>query len=108
MRQLPNGLRQIVLLGVGLGLSVLLLLVALHFLKNGEVVVGASLVAMVSGSFGNLLDRIRLGYVVDFISVKGQFMGSTWVLPSFNVADIVILTSLFCLITILPMKKNTQ
>jgi signal peptidase II len=40
-----------------------------------------------SGALGNLIDRFRLGYVVDFIRfhVKDAF-----VYPTFNVADITI------------------
>ena len=38
--------------------------------------------AIAGGAIGNLLDRIRLGYVVDFISV------GDW--PNFNVADSAI------------------
>ncbi|MBN2471353.1 MAG: signal peptidase II [Anaerolineae bacterium] len=37
---------------------------------------------LLGGALGNLLDRIRLGYVVDFLHVHG--------LPIFNVADIGI------------------
>ena len=45
---------------------------------------GLSLV--LGGAVGNLVDRIRLGYVVDFIQV---WFGS-WPFPSFNVADSAI------------------
>lgn len=38
-----------------------------------------SLVLIMSGAIGNLIDRIRLGYVIDFIDVR------IW--PVFNVAD---------------------
>jgi signal peptidase II len=43
-----------------------------------------SLGFIISGSIGNLVDRIHLGYVVDFIDVRlwGEFH---W--PAFNVAD---------------------
>ena len=46
--------------------------------------VGLSLV--LGGAVGNLVDRIRLGYVTDFIQV---WFGS-WPFPSFNVADSAI------------------
>jgi len=49
-----------------------------------------SLCFILGGTFGNLLDRVRLGYVVDFIDFK------VW--PVFNVADsfITIGAALLC------------
>jgi lipoprotein signal peptidase len=41
-----------------------------------------SLGLLLGGAFGNLIDRIRLGYVVDFVAV------GVW--PKFNVADSAI------------------
>ena len=47
---------------------------------------------IVSGALGNLADRLRFGYVVDFIrfywSEPIWLLGSQW--PTFNVADITI------------------
>lgn len=40
-----------------------------------------------SGALGNLVDRLRLGYVVDFIRFHLQ---ERWAYPTFNVADITI------------------
>ena len=42
----------------------------------------AALALIVAGALGNVIDRLRLGYVVDFISL--------WKFPVFNVADIAI------------------
>src|SRR5699024_1884588 len=52
-----------------------------------------ALAMLVGGSLGNLIDRIRLGYVIDFISVK---FGNSYNFPVFNIADsfIVIATIL--------------
>ncbi|MBR5712544.1 MAG: signal peptidase II [Lachnospiraceae bacterium] len=49
------------------------------------------LLCIVSGAFGNLFDRIRLGYVVDFISFDVIHF------PVFNVADIGITCSVILL-----------
>lgn len=38
---------------------------------------------IISGAIGNLIDRIRFGYVVDFVQVYYQ----QWSWPAFNVAD---------------------
>jgi signal peptidase II len=48
----------------------------------GSPVVGAVVGLVLGGAAGNLIDRIRLGYVVDFIAV------GPW--PNFNVADAAI------------------
>jgi signal peptidase II len=45
-------------------------------------------ICIAGGAFGNLIDRIRLGEVVDFIDV---FVGR-WHWPAFNVADAALST----------------
>ena len=49
-------------------------------------VLAAGLTLVLGGAIGNLVDRVRLGYVTDFIQV---WFGS-WAFPSFNVADSAI------------------
>jgi signal peptidase II len=44
------------------------------------------LTLILGGAAGNILDRLRLGYVVDFIDAF--YRGSHW--PAFNVADSAI------------------
>ena len=44
------------------------------------------LALVIGGALGNLIDRVRLGQVIDFIQV---YLGS-WPFPSFNVADSAI------------------
>jgi signal peptidase II len=46
----------------------------------------AGLALVIGGAFGNLLDRILRGYVIDFIHVQG------W--PVFNVADIAVVAGM--------------
>ena len=47
-----------------------------------------------SGIIGNLIDRVRLGYVVDFF----DFHWKTYHFPCFNIADCAICISVFLLI----------
>lgn len=49
-------------------------------------VFSAGLALILAGAIGNLIDRVRLGYVVDFVDVHA--MGWHW--PAFNVADSAI------------------
>lgn len=46
-----------------------------------------ALALILGGALGNVIDRIRLGYVVDFIDVYYQ----QWHWPAFNIADSAIL-----------------
>lgn len=60
-------------------------------LSNGQWTISIGLGLQLGGALGNLLDRIHLGYVVDFVDFK------IW--PIFNVADasIVVGVALFAL-----------
>lgn len=51
--------------------------------NDGLTVLAAGLALVLGGAIGNLIDRILLGHVTDFIQV---WFGS-WAFPSFNVAD---------------------
>ena len=82
----------------------------LKFLKeNNESIdytVLVSLILILSGGIGNLIDRILKGYVVDFI--KFDFIN----FPIFNVADISITLGIFILVIIIVKQmiqnKNEQ
>jgi len=54
--------------------------------KEGPMILAAGLALVLGGAVGNLIDRIRLGYVTDFVQV---WFGN-WAFPSFNVADSAI------------------
>jgi signal peptidase II len=49
---------------------------------------------LIGGAIGNLIDRARLGYVIDFVDVYYQ----TWHWPAFNVADSGITVGIVMLI----------
>jgi len=50
------------------------------------VILSAGLALVMAGAIGNVIDRVLLGSVVDFIQV---WIGG-WPFPSFNVADSAI------------------
>lgn len=68
------------------GVVSLVLIVWLIRLPRAEWLTGVSLSLIIGGAIGNLIDRIRLGYVVDFIDVFYR----DWHYPAFNVADSAI------------------
>ena len=61
-------------------------------LKAGERLLAAALALVVGGAIGNLIDRVLLGHVIDFVQVYLPFiplpMFNPW--PAFNVADSAI------------------
>ncbi|MEX6501641.1 signal peptidase II [Pseudomonas zhanjiangensis] len=63
------------------------LVVWLKRLKPGETWLAAALALVLGGALGNLVDRVLLGHVVDFILVHWQHR---WYFPAFNVADTAI------------------
>jgi len=50
---------------------------------RGETMTHLGLIFILGGAFGNILDRARLGYVIDFMDVF--YRDTHW--PAFNVAD---------------------
>lgn len=60
----------------------------------------AGMAFLLAGAAGNIIDRLRWGYIVDFVSVKGAFV--------FNFADILILTGAILLLEkILKINPHT-
>lgn len=70
------------------------------FLRGqGGRFLAVSVPLILSGAIGNLVDRIRFGYVVDFIRFYGEMPDSLqgafntapyWEYPTFNIADVAI------------------
>lgn len=56
------------------------------------------------GLFGNLLDRIRFGYVIDYFKVN---IGS-YEFPIFNIADISLVLGVILIIIVYPRKEHHE
>lgn len=70
--------------------------------RDKWMVVGLGLIA--GGAVGNLIDRIRLGVVVDFLDFYvGQYH---W--PAFNVADISLSVGAGCILLSMFLNKNKE
>ena len=67
--------------------AVLTLAVAIYIIKTRpKGLMGAALAVLLGGAAGNLIDRLSLGYVIDFIELS--FIR----FPIFNLADIAIVS----------------
>jgi len=69
------------------------ILVAFHKLRNDQKLAQVSMAMIFSGAIGNLIDRLRLGEVIDFLDV--HWYRHHW--PAFNVADSLICVGVFLL-----------
>jgi signal peptidase II len=68
-------------------LASVVVLMWLFVTGNGGPLFAWSVPFVVSGALGNLVDRARLGYVIDFIRFH---VHSSFEWPTFNVADVTI------------------
>ncbi|MBN1255918.1 MAG: signal peptidase II [Deltaproteobacteria bacterium] len=64
-------------------IAIAFILAYFRWIKEGEVWAPLCLSLVLAGAVGNLIDRFRLGGVVDFLDF--QYRGWHW--PAFNVAD---------------------
>lgn len=62
----------------------------------------ANMIILMSGALGNLIDRIKLGYVVDFFEAK--FID----FPIFNVADIYVVVSMIMIFILIIFKYSNE
>ncbi|MFW7341191.1 signal peptidase II [Pollutimonas sp. H1-120] len=60
----------------------------IHLLRRhpGQSLFCASLMCILGGAIGNVIDRIQHGHVIDFL----LFYWNNWYFPAFNVADVSI------------------
>jgi signal peptidase II len=89
----PSLVRLGILPALALGASILLFTRGTARRGSPTARVGAALV--IGGAIGNALDRVRLGYVVDFIHAHA---GAAFDYPVFNVADIAVLAGALMLV----------
>lgn len=87
---IPTWLRRPMLIAVSIGASIFFLIwYARMRPRDGLLLFSFSFV--LAGALGNLADRIRLGYVIDFLDAHLEFMGYPYLhWPTFNIADSLI------------------
>ena len=91
--------------------SIAIIAITLYVLTAPDLKIqhGVPLCMIAGGAGGNLVDRIRIGEVVDFISVDfPNFLMTRW--PTFNVADsaVSVGVSILLLVTILESKAQRE
>lgn len=90
-------------IGVSL-IAAVVILVASRKLRDDQSLAQLSLAMIFSGAIGNLIDRVRLGEVIDFIDV--HWYRHHW--PAFNVADSLICVGVFLLAVDMLLEEKRQ
>ncbi|MBR3250249.1 MAG: signal peptidase II [Erysipelotrichaceae bacterium] len=86
-------------------IAILILTYLLIKAKKNDTVSIISYILIISGALGNLIDRIRLGYVVDFL----DFIIFGYDYPVFNIADsFITIGCLTLIITVILESKNAK
>lgn len=79
------------------------ILIYMYFMtKNLTPLSRLSISMIAGGAIGNFIDRLRLGYVVDFIDVR---FGSFYNFPIFNIADSFVVCGTFLMIILILFNK---
>lgn len=83
-------------------ISIIFIVMMLLFvkLKKEDIKNYTPFVLILSGSIGNLIDRIFRGHVIDFINVKAINY------PVFNIADILVFIGVFTFVYFIIYKKS--
>ncbi len=83
-------------------ISVFIIMLVFFFLKEFEdkLSINTALAFLLGGTFGNLIDRLTKGYVIDFLDFR------IW--PVFNIADSFVFVGALFLIYYLFYEKNEK
>jgi signal peptidase II len=85
--------RIVVLAGLSFSVSVALIIWLVRLART-EILLCFSLSLIIGGAIGNLIDRVRFNYVVDFV----DFHVGAWHFATFNVADSAISVGAFFMV----------
>jgi signal peptidase II len=97
------------IVGIAIVLAVIYSAAKVGHDSNGGRMGMLALGLVTGGAIGNLIDRIRLGYVVDFIDVYGpriNINNTVYGWPVFNVADSAITIGVLLLLLTLVVKRE--
>ena len=89
-RSIPAKLRRPFLLAVS---SLAMVFIAVWFfrIRRPDGLLMTAFAFILAGALGNLIDRARFGYVVDFINMYAGFINPRWPpWPTYNIADMCI------------------
>jgi len=89
-----SGWQRWLFIGLAAGVSIAIIVWLCRLPRGTHGLLAAGLALVLGGALGNVIDRIRLGHVIDFI----HFHWDRAYFPAFNVADSAITVGAACLL----------
>jgi signal peptidase II len=89
-----SGWQRWLFIGLAVGVSIAIIVWLYRLPRGTHGLLAAGLALVLGGALGNVIDRIRLGHVIDFI----HFHWDRAYFPAFNVADSAITVGAACLL----------
>ena len=89
-----SGWQRWLFIGLAIAVSGGIIVWLLRLQRNANALLACGLALVLGGALGNVIDRIRLGHVIDFI----HFHWDRAYFPAFNVADSAITVGAACLL----------
>jgi len=89
-----SGWQRWVFIGLAIAVSIGITIWLIRLPRGVHALLAGGLALVLGGALGNVIDRIRLGYVIDFI----HFHWDRAYFPAFNVADSAITVGAACLL----------
>lgn len=118
--KLPPGWRECAL-GISIAIAIAVIIAFLKSPAYQSIIAKISLYSILGGALGNVIDRFRVGAVVDFldvylergyvpssmVSLVERILGSAhW--PAFNIADTAISLGVIALVFLPPLPETTE
>jgi signal peptidase II len=100
-----SGWQRWLFIGLAVSVSVAIIVWLCRLPRGSHSLLAGGLALVLGGALGNLIDRIRLGHVIDFI----HFHWDRAYFPAFNVADSAITVGAACLLldALLDSRRKT-
>lgn len=102
LRNVPGS--RYILIGVGI-LALVLVWSMIRKVQRGQRTADIAFGLVAGGAVGNLVDRVYIGRVVDFVLMHWQFKHK-W--PHYNVADAVLVAGVILLLLVLGRKPDPE
>ncbi len=96
--EIPLNIRKLILITANI-ISIIFCLIWFFYIKNTDIILTIFLPFILVGSVSNFIDRVQLGYVIDYLDIYSNFFSLKqfhW--PIFNIADFFIVVGIIAII----------